>query len=423
MRQQNSRGCLGVFFIIVILLIFGGVLWVNARPTSPMGAVLPTQAEPTSEVNPWQAVLREGFGDNSTPLPTVAIPTQQFVPPTVSIEEQGDPVAASNLGESRSFEVVVVATATRTAPTPTLIPDDAPITVQAVTSQPSEWRSPALIPPVSRDPLGRDHYWFYRPVDSNANNSALSSYSYGSDGLETNNPLRVHHGIDMPNPIGERVRAAGSGTVIWAADGRLEQTGIFQNSPAYGNVIMIQHDFSYQGQLLYTLYAHLSGALVEEGDYVEGGQVIGLIGDSGNVTGSHVHFEVRLGGDLYRDTVNPLLWMVPYVGHGLIAGRVVDSTDTLIQDMSITIRDRSNGLVIATTNSYVYQGTSFDVRSDPNWGENFVIGDVPVGRYDVIAIVEGRRIIRQIDVREGMTSFVEIAPPEPTQVPETDGQS
>ena len=57
----------------------------------------------------------------------------------------------------------------------------------------------------------------------------------------------------MPNPIGEPVRAAGSGRVIWAADGREEEAGIFQNSPAYGNVVMIEHDFGYRGQPLYTL--------------------------------------------------------------------------------------------------------------------------------------------------------------------------
>ena len=73
-------------------------------------------------------------------------------------------------------------------------------------------------------------------------------------------------------------------TVIWAADGlRVEEDGFFQNTPSYGNVIVIQHDFGYRGQALYTLYAHLSGVLVRRGDRVEARDAIGLVGQSGRV--------------------------------------------------------------------------------------------------------------------------------------------
>src|SRR5262249_52982308 len=119
-------------------------------------------------------------------------------------------------------------------------------------------------------------------------NFALFSYPYGSDGPQEQTPWRVHHGIDMPNPIGQTVRAAGSGTVIWAGSG-------FENSPSYGNVVEIQHDFGYNGQPLYTLYAHLSAFLVTAGQVVNTGDPIGLVGNTGRVSGPHVHFEVRMG--------------------------------------------------------------------------------------------------------------------------------
>ncbi len=85
----------------------------------------------------------------------------------------------------------------------------------------------------------------------------------------------------MPNPIGQTVRAAGSGTVIWAADGLRTEGATFQSSPSYGNVVVIQHDFGYRGQPLYTLYAHLSAVLVTAGDYVNMGDAIGLVGNTG----------------------------------------------------------------------------------------------------------------------------------------------
>ena len=159
--------------------------------------------------------------------------------------------------------------------------------------------------------------------------------------------------------------------------------------------------------------AHLSAAVVAEGQYVDSGEVIGLIGDSGRVSGPHVHFEVRIGENRYRATYNPILWMVPYVGHGVIAGRVADENGNLLQDIDITIRNRATGLVQDTATSYVTLDTGSDVNADPSWQENFAVADVPVGRYDVIVTINGQRVIRQVEVIEGTTSFVELAPIDP----------
>lgn len=419
--MRRGGGLLTVLLLVVVMVGFIAMLWLNSTPSAPLLAIIPTQVQPTEDTDALQRILQEGFGSNSTPLPTVAIPTQQFIPPTLALA-QGTPTAfeAAQFGQSGLQPAAVGSTPTLPAATATNPPPDAEVTVQFVTRPPSVWQPPPLIPPLSRDPLGRDHYWLQRPVDSNANNRVLGYYPYGSDGPDSNNPMRVHHGIDMPNPVGETVRAAGSGVVIWAADGRQEQTGIFQNSPSYGNVVVIEHDFGYRGQPIYTLYAHLSAALVVPGQYIEAGEVIGLVGATGRVTGPHVHFEVRVGENAYRATFNPVLWMVPYVGHGVVAGRVVDARGNWIQDANITIRSRATGLTQDTTTSYIFNETGFDVNPDPIWNENFVFADVPVGRYDVIVTIDGQRVIRQVDVIEGTTIFVELAPPPPaTAVPVT----
>ncbi len=410
MRRQG--GLPAIVLIVLALSSFGVLLWVNAEPIIPVQPVIPTEILPTEDLDSWENLLRAGFGDNSTPLPTIAIPTAEFMAPTLSnFSDTGSiPLNPASLPITLTPFVFSASTPTPLPPTAAFVVTDQPVTAQAVTRPPSVWQPPALIPPIARDPLGRDHYWFARPVDANATNYGLFYYPYGSDGPQDENPYRVHHGIDMPNPVGETVRAAGSGEIVWAGDAASEG---FQNSPGYGKLVIIQHDFGYQNQPLWTLYAHLSAVMVERGQLVQSGDVIGLIGQTGRVSGPHVHFEVRMGENHYRSTYNPNLWMVSYVGHGVIAGRVLDSFGDFVNDATITVNRWSTGLVQATTTTYVFQNNDLDVNPDPNWGENFVVPDLPAGRYEVVATINGNRHSKIIDVVEGTTAFVEISPDEP----------
>ncbi len=402
----------GLTAFVLVLLVVGGfifLLWSNSQPTPELRVIVPTQSQPTESVNAWEQILEAGFGDNSTPLPTVAIPTGQFVAPTVPPSTDGGaPIPASELGGQAAELFSVPATPTRPLLTPQFVATEIPLTSIAVTRDSVNWQPPPLVPPLSRDPLGRDHYYFVRPVDSNATNRGLFYYPYGSDGPE--NAWRIHTGIDMPNDIGQTVRAAGSALVAWAGPG-------FQNTSSYGNVVLLEHDFGHDGRPLYTLYAHLSAVLVFSGQRVNAGDAIGLVGNSGRVTGPHVHFEVRYGENIYGSSVNPMLWMVPYVGTGVIAGRLTDRSGNLLDDVDITIRSYGTGLTIDTTATYIYEGTSIDVNADPVWDENFVVGDVPIGRVEVIANVEGERISQIINVVEGTTNYVDLTLGEPDVQP------
>jgi len=101
-----------------------------------------------------------------------------------------------------------------------------------------------------------------------------------------------HYAIDIGAPYGSEVYAADAGTVIHAEWAR---TG-------YGFTIIIDH-----GNGMKTLYAHLKGTFVSQGNVVERGQLIGAVGSTGNSTGPHVHFEVREN----NTRMNPLNYLKP----------------------------------------------------------------------------------------------------------------
>jgi len=408
--MRSRSGGLTIFLVVLgVLGIFVALVYQNAQPSQPLRAIIPTEIEPTSNLDAWQAVLRTGFGEAGTAIPTIAIPVEPFVPPTLA-PVQGPtmtPFNASDLGGGDLLTpepVSTAVTATSLPAIPTLEPVGEPVEVPVVAQATMAWNPPPLVPPLNRDPLGRDHYFFARPVDSNARNFGLWYYPYGSDGPEELNPMRIHHGIDMSNPIGAPVRAAGSGTVTFASS---EETPHFETS-SYGNVVVIEHDFGWNRQPLWTVYAHMQAVLVETGDVVAAGDPIGLIGNSGRVSGPHLHFEVRMGRNAYGSTYNPVLWMVPYVGHGVIAGRLVDERGNNLQEVTINLRNWATGTIETTTTSYIFDGTVSQVNSAPNWNENFAFGDVPVGRYEVFANHDGQRLSQIVEVREGMTTFVEL---------------
>ena len=92
---------------------------------------------------------------------------------------------------------------------------------------------------------------------------------------------RQHKGIDVKVYIGDTIRAAFSGKVRMV---KYEAGG-------YGKYVVIRH-----GNGLETIYGHMSKHLVAEDEIVEAGQPIGLGGNTGRSTGSHLHFETRLCG-------------------------------------------------------------------------------------------------------------------------------
>lgn len=113
---------------------------------------------------------------------------------------------------------------------------------------------------------------------------------------------RHHYGVDIKLYKGEEVKSAFEGVVR-----------IAQYDGDYGKVVVVRHQNG-----LETLYAHLSKLNVKEGDKVEAGDVVGLGGNTGRSTGSHLHFEARYKGEPIDP--NALIeWETGYLCHDTLA--------------------------------------------------------------------------------------------------------
>jgi murein DD-endopeptidase MepM/ murein hydrolase activator NlpD len=115
------------------------------------------------------------------------------------------------------------------------------------------------------------------------------SASFGSGGTRWANR---HTGQDFAVPVGTPVRAVGAGRVVKVSCGG-----------AFGIQVVLQHAGGY-----YTQYAHLAGVAVDQGDRVEAGEWIGQSGSTGNSTGPHLHFEVRVNPET-GSALNPVPWL------------------------------------------------------------------------------------------------------------------
>lgn len=102
-----------------------------------------------------------------------------------------------------------------------------------------------------------------------------------------------HPGIDVDNDTGAAVVAAAAGNVVSAGPAPAGYSG-------YGTMVLLAH-----GDGLTSIYAHLSRVTVRSGQQVTPGQLIGAVGTTGNVTGSHLHFELRRRGV----AVDPKAWL------------------------------------------------------------------------------------------------------------------
>lgn len=358
---------------------------------------------------------------------TTVLPTTIPIEPTLDSVRTNRTVTPAKATISRQVELrdPVVATdglADATAVIQTALPDSGTIVAQTPVPEgggvrpqeaqiyrepggglvsPLEWRPPPVEVPHSIHP--DDHYWLARPIASDSRNYDLEWYHYGNQPMRSDAlPYRVHHGLDFPNDTGTPIFATSNGTVVWAGNLPSSRDGVNY----YGNTVIIKHDWLWLGENVYTLYAHTLELFVEEGDYVEEGQLIAGVGASGEVSGPHLHIEVRVGENNYQSTRNPALWLAPYEGWGTLAGRFIDQRGRLIHGAQVTVIpvEIDNDYDVSIQRQRTYEPSS--INSDDVWQENFVVADLPAGEYRVVLSTAGETFRRTVFIRPGQTNYI-----------------
>lgn len=149
----------------------------------------------------------------------------------------------------------------------------------------AEWRS------------GKLRFPYTGPIIRPTKAQKTSSYGYRVHPIYGTSKL--HAGVDYGGPVGTPIMSAADGVVVQS-----------RASSGYGWLITIYHG-QYKGEPFFTRYAHSypGQVKVQAGEEVEAGQVISGIGNNGNSTGPHLHFEVRIGNGANPPSYNPERYM------------------------------------------------------------------------------------------------------------------
>jgi murein DD-endopeptidase MepM/ murein hydrolase activator NlpD len=235
-------------------------------------------------------------------------------------------------------------------------------------------------------------------------------YPYGSDG---SGRYLLHNGLDMADEAGDPAVAVADGAVIVARDDVDEMFG--WRCDWYGQLVVLRLDEPQGGEPVYALYGHVSDVQVSEGQIVRRGDPIARKGSAGVAVVPHLHLEIRVGSNTFGATRNPLLWLAPPDGAGVIAGRLVDPDGRAWQGVSVTLIDPTGAMPFVNTWTYLDDPDHL-IRPDPALGENFVFGPVAAGTYDVYTSVQGVEYRQTIEVTDGALVTLEIVT-EPYRTP------
>lgn len=165
--------------------------------------------------------------------------------------------------------------------------------------------------------LAPDSNGFVMPV----NNIVTSNFGWRKG--------RAHNGIDIDLETGD--------TVVTAFDGVVRMSKYYHG---YGNMVVVRHPNG-----LETLYGHLSKVLVEAGQQIKAGEIVGLGGNTGHSYGSHLHFEIRFMGQ----PIDPAKF-ISFEKFSLLNNEVLID-ETLFQSSKLVKKQRNGKLVSSHSNT------------------------------------------------------------------------
>ncbi|MGB8644189.1 MAG: M23 family metallopeptidase [Anaerolineae bacterium] len=320
---------------------------------------------------------------------------------------------------------ILAATAGTETPTATPTEDAGATETVRARPRPTNTRIPTKTPyptatlrPTATPISFEQHLILGRPVGPDAfSNIPAWTYLYGDT---AHGDAQVHHGEEFVNPLGTPLLATADGTVVVAGNDSGPACGADGQSLCgpitnfYGNLVVVQLDHPLGTQVIFTMCGHMRNISVKLGQHVLAGDQIGTVGDTGVAIGPHCHFEVRLGVNDYAHTRNPILWMRPLPGDGIIAGAVVDQKGNFIRSVNVSLYfDNDTQDYIQDTETYGRDAdpTIAPVNSDDSLHENWAMGDLKAGKYLVRAQVGGLSYLRHVTVQEGQITFVVLGGP------------
>lgn len=329
-------------------------------------------------------------------MSTVVVPTTGSVP---AIESAPSPTVRPAATAPAATAPTAGAPPTPTPqPTTTATRDTARRATSTPTASPAP---PTFTPPPPPPPVEGEHLVWQRPVPAAGPTWTDKAYPYGST---RGGALRPHHGVEFVVPPGTPVLAVADASVRVAGDD--SQTAYGPQTNFYGNLVVLEMADT-TGVPIFALYGHLSEVAVEVGQVVAAGDVLGLSGSSGVADGPHLHLEARVGENSYTTSRNPLLWLKPLPGTGVVAGRVVGPGSELLHEAPVALQ-RVDGLAPYTaTVSYAASGPNPDGRLV----ENFVLDDVEPGFYELVVTDGRQRHTVELWVFPGRVNWVEIVVP------------
>ena len=360
----------------------------------------PAPPVPTRTPTPTASATRAPMTTPTATLTLTTMPTQTASPtasPTATITPTVTTVPNPTVSAvlTRTSTPRSVLTATQTAAS----------TLEAAVGTPGSQPPVAWVRGAGRvvpaDFLPAPHLWLGRPFSAEYQQWAEPFYPYGStaDGLYV-----LHTGADFTNPLGTPVLAVADGEIVYAGTDATRAFGPWLNY--YGNLIVLRLARSYDDAPVFVLYGHLSELYVKPGQAVSEGDVIAAVGAEGIAIGPHLHLEVRIGENSYYATRNPEFWLRPLRDHGVLAGRVLGKDGQPVSGLKLLVyRQARSDQVWQIVPTYLAQP---EINRDDEWGENFLLADVPAGDY----LLETSRdnVLAQVpfQIEPNRVTFVEI---------------
>lgn len=387
--MQSSRSFVSdhkTSLALALAMVLALVILVDYGRQSPLVGLAPTMT-PTPSATP-----------TSTPAPTAtATPTRT---PTKTKAPTATPTQTPTASPTPS-------PTWEPSPTPTApsLPTAATLTgvgePQAALTVGAAWPTPDVSE-------ARDHYWLGRPTGPGTTQWASPYYPYGSTGQ---GKYLLHHGADIANPLNTPLLAPADGTVVFAGDD--SQVALGPTTDFFGNAVVVELSRRYQDRPIYVLLGHMQDVLVEPGQTVERGQQVGLVGMTGIALGPHVHIELRIGENDYQRTRNPEFWLEPLPGHGTLAGRVLTEDGRHLPEVEILLYP---GPAFDKVGYYIYTYVDAPglINPDDEWGENFLLSDIPANTYTVEIEIGGKAYRQEALIEPGKTTWLELRIPSPS---------